>query len=378
MAVALDRSFTSRNAFIVAHAVLAALLVVGRLVLIPVPLQMLGYTGSIVYVGAHRSLSMFDKDSETGEALRVETLSRRDAALVPALCLVLVVSLYATHKCFGANRVYVLLTVFFSGLVLAALAESIRLLVAPLLPEKVSRQTLHLKMPRLRRLVCRLVPSYAPEGDEDAWALHCGRLVHIPIAVLISLVYLKTEDQTLHNIFAACFALQVLTLVSLGRFAIGIVLLGGLALYDAFRISGALAAVTSEAGSLGLVQVILPMSWDPRRQLTIGIGNIAVPGVFVAMCLRFDAQSHLRSGREAVNAFVDFPKPCFWSTFCACSLAVLISGCSVAEPALLHLVPGTLIIFVGMCYVRGQLGEMWAYNEEDLLPSKDAKSDKQR
>jgi len=215
-------------------------------------------------------------------------------------------------------------------------------------------------------------------GIAGIQSLHCGRLVHIPIAVLISLVYLKTEDQTLHNIFAACFALQVLTLVSLGRFAIGIVLLGGLALYDAFRISGALAAVTSEAGSLGLVQVILPMSWDPRRQLTIGIGNIAVPGVFVAMCLRFDAQSHLRSGREAVNAFVDFPKPCFWSTFCACSLAVLISGCSVAEPALLHLVPGTLIIFVGMCYVRGQLGEMWAYNEEDLLPSKDAKSDKQR
>jgi len=371
--VAVD-CFTTRDVHVVVHAALGAMLLLTRLVLVPVPVQTLVYTQSILYVGAHRSLAMLDRDSEPGEALQVEALSWREGALGPAFWLTITLSVCITYRCFGAQQVILLFTMYFSCVCTVAFAESIRPIILAFLSEEARRRTVHFKLPVLPS---KLVPR---RDGENVWVVRFGkdRILAYAAAVLTSVAHLYTGDWTLHNTFVISLALQVLTHVSLGRFAVGVGLLGGMLLCDALWVFGSPAAPALATDFSGAVQVLLPVSWDPWRQVTIGFGDIAVPGILVAMCLRFDAHTHLVSGGEAVSLLSDFSKPYFLSACCAYLLAKLVSGAILSGSALLYLVPATVCAPIALGYTRGQIRDLFAYNEEELMPKRGSESSKQR
>jgi len=84
------------------------------------------YTGSILYIGSHHSLSLLDSESATGRSVKVETVSKRDAMLFPVIGSVALFSMYLAYKFFGAFWVNMLLTTYLTCVGLVALAQTLR------------------------------------------------------------------------------------------------------------------------------------------------------------------------------------------------------------------------------------------------------------
>jgi len=101
----------------------------------------------------------------------------------------------------------------------------------------------------------------------------------------------------------------------------------------------------------------------------LGLGDIVIPGFFLAILLRFDAhQAGVSTSYTDVHA--NFPKPYFNSALISyiigmsTTMAVMIFF-NAAQPALLYLVPACLISSLGCAFLRGEVKELLAYSEED-------------
>jgi len=108
----------------------------------------------------------------------------------------------------------------------------------------------------------------------------------------------------------------------------------------------------------------------------LGLGDIVIPGMFVAILLRFDAKlANIKSNTPELE---DFPKWFFFSNIIAYALGLV---CTVgvmyffnaAQPALLYLVPACILSSLGMSAVRGQFGELYKYSEEEPASSSSEK-----
>lgn len=110
----------------------------------------------------------------------------------------------------------------------------------------------------------------------------------------------------------------------------------------------------------------------------LGLGDIVIPGIFVAILLRFDA---VQAGIKGLNgADTPFSKPFFYSNIIlyAAGLGVTLYVMTVfkaAQPALLYLVPACLGASLGAAAFTGKWKALLAYDEEETEEGK-AKEDK--
>mmetsp|Transcript_29144 Transcript_29144/g.74031 ORF Transcript_29144/g.74031 Transcript_29144/m.74031 type:complete len:392 (-) Transcript_29144:176-1351(-) len=360
-----------RALYVAAHAMLGLLLVVTSVVIVPVLVQMLLYTGSILYIGSHHSLSLFDEDPSTGKAAKVETVSKKDAMLFPVIGSVALFSMYLAYKVFGTYWVNVLLTTYLTCVGLVALAETLRPILAPLLPEGTRKWSKEVELGHPLLLKAVGEPVHLRFGKDHILAY--------VLAACASAGFLLTKHHAIHNLFAVAFSLKAIAMISLGRFVVAFILLSGLFVYDIFWVFGTEVMVSVATQFTGPIKIIFPVTFDPWKQSILGLGDIVIPGILVAMCLRFDASLHRNGGKERLTIDSAFPKPYFWRVYAGYLVSLLLSGLIMlglkkAQPALLYLVPGTILTLVGSSYLRGQFKEMTAYNEEDLN-SEDADAD---
>ena len=115
----------------------------------------------------------------------------------------------------------------------------------------------------------------------------------------------------------------------------------------------------------------------------LGLGDIVVPGVFVALALRYDYQRFLSKGGEGYN----FSRPYFTAAVLAyiAGLATTMTVMHVfkaAQPALLylrfapyfqiedgalmncHCSPACILSFVITAVTRGELRDAWSWSDE--------------
>jgi len=98
----------------------------------------------------------------------------------------------------------------------------------------------------------------------------------------------------------------------------------------------------------------------------LGLGDIVLPGIVVALLLRFD----IHNGRTSKPYFWYF-----WATYIAYILGLLFTIVVMhtfksAQPALLYLVPAVLLTPIMVAVVRGELltaGGLFAYDEEAIM-----------
>lgn len=372
-----------------AHAVLIALMVSTNFVLLPIIFQMLAYTGAILYIGCHHSVRMFEKDPDTGEQQEIESVSKKDAMMFPIVGSCALFSMFIAFKFLGKEWVNFLVTTYLTIIGVVALAESIRPLLCPVFTEAMNKRSTKVEF---------RIP-FVQKATDDPVSFSFGKtcVVAYLLAAACSAGYLYTKHWTFHNLFGISFSLQAVAIISLGRFNIAFILLAGLFLYDIFWVFGTNVMVAVATNFQGPIKIIFPVSFDPWKQSILGLGDIVIPGIFIAMTLRFDAYQYKKSLTEdkakelIMNEFSAFPKPYFWAVFVAYLLGLLTTGFvmfafEAAQPALLYLVPFTIAAVVGTSVVRGEFRAMQAYNEEDLKEkkegdekkdeSKDAKKDK--
>ena len=108
----------------------------------------------------------------------------------------------------------------------------------------------------------------------------------------------------------------------------------------------------------------------------LGLGDIVIPGFFLALLLRFDAHQ-AQQPVDKVDVHASFPKPYFHSCLFAYVLGLITTlfvmiQFNAAQPALLYLVPACLVSSFGCAMYRGEVNELLAYSEEEEEPEEEA------
>lgn len=137
----------------------------------------------------------------------------------------------------------------------------------------------------------------------------------------------------------------------------------------------------------GPIKILFPRSIIPDattgklEMSLLGLGDIVIPGFFLALLLRFDAHN-AKVPPFPTNVHEEFPKPYFHSALVgyviglAVTLYVMIVF-EAAQPALLYLVPACLGSSLCCAFVRGELKELFDYSEEEE-EEEDSKNEKSK
>lgn len=215
----------------------------------------------------------------------------------------------------------------------------------------------------------------------------------VPLLLLglcLSAAYAATKRWLLANCLAVCFSVCAVEMLALGSFQIGCILLvrraalpvkatavspplnppspqpcpspaqSALFAYDIFWVFGTEVMVTVAKGIDAPIKLLFPKQLGAAKMefSLLGLGDIVIPGIFVAMMLRFDAARKLRS------------LPYFRANMAAYVLALVTTVAvmhvfEAAQPALLYLVPGCLGAAFATAAARGELGALWRFSEEE-------------
>ena len=182
-----------------------------------------------------------------------------------------------------------------------------------------------------------------------------------------------------NNAVGVCLATSMVALVNLGSYRTAAVLLGGLFAYDVFWVFGTDVMVSVVKGFNAPIKIVWPRSGVlapllahtpvAARMSMLGLGDIAIPGFFIAMMLHFDlalecaarADPALRVPRRRVYYRVALAA---YVLALVCTF-VAMHAFHHAQPALLYIVPWLLGATLATALCRHELPRLWAFEDND-------------
>ncbi|CDJ58900.1 signal peptide peptidase domain-containing protein, putative [Eimeria maxima] len=308
---------------------------------------------------------------------------------------------YLAYKFLGTIWVNMLLTLYLTGVGLLALGETIFAVTKPLCPPQLLDESWLVLHPRGPFLCIRKWISgpaaKSPEPDQQqeqqpqeeppqeqqqpkvvvdwSWRFSPLWIISHLVALAICTLWLLTKHWALHNILAIAFCIQAIALVSVGSFGVASILLCGLFVYDVIWVFGTEVMVSVAKAFEGPAKLMFPVQISPLQYSILGLGDVVIPGVLIAMCLRFDLflylkQQNATAQQLAVNIHQRFPKFYFCVVLSFYELGLLTTGIVMlyaqhAQPALLYLVPYCLFSLFGAAALNGKIKEVLAYKEEE-------------
>jgi len=110
------------------------------------------------------------------------------------------------------------------------------------------------------------------------------------IAIIPTIIYAYTKNWLMNNLFGLSFSICGIESLILPSFKVGFILLWGLFFYDIFWVYGTDVMLTVAKSVDAPIKLIFPISLvaDPPTFSMLGLGDIVIPGVFIALCLKFD------------------------------------------------------------------------------------------
>ncbi|KAH7409364.1 signal peptide peptidase-domain-containing protein [Cadophora sp. MPI-SDFR-AT-0126] len=226
----------------------------------------------------------------------------------------------------------------------------------------------------------------------------------------IALYNMNGKAWWLTNIMGFGFCYGTLQLMSPTTFWTGTLVLAGLFIYDIVMVFYTPLMVTVATSLEVPIKLVFP---GPKRGSMLGLGDVVLPGIMMALALRFDLYLHyLRKQRttskptippraiepdtiirapyvEATGQWGErfwtrlakkgdadtvadgarFSKVYFKASLVGYVLAMLVTLVVMnifnhAQPALLYLVPGVLTALWGTALVKGDVSLMWEYSED--------------
>jgi minor histocompatibility antigen H13 len=359
-----------------------------QVVLIPYVVHLLVLVTAILYAACHRSLKLREEPLKEGEdgydpdAPGRETMKQEDAYHFPIIGSISLFSLYMAFKYLGQELVNMLIGAYFGAVGCGALTMTLSPLLVALAPAPMIKPNLGWK-----KSVKHPLPDWLLENPLDLGLKFsiAGLLAFVLSLGVIYLYFFQGKHWALNNVLGICFCIQGIERFSLGTYKIGAILLTGLFFYDIFWVFGTDVMVTVAKGLEGPIKLLFPRTLIPNEATgkidlsLLGLGDIVIPGFFLALLLRFDA--HIaKVGITKVNIHESFPKPYFHSALIGyvgglvTTLFVMIRF-NAAQPALLYLVPACLGSSFLCAVVRGEVKELLDYSEEEEEEEQPSKSE---
>jgi minor histocompatibility antigen H13 len=371
-------SFTTDPLIPISYAAIAIVWTTSQFLLIPYVVHLLVLVMAILYVACHLSLELreeaikegeegYDPDAPTG----VETLKKEDAMQFPILGSLSLFGLYLAFKFLGQDLVNLLIGGYFAAVGCGALTLTISPWMHRMCPKRMTTNRLGFK-----KNISHPLPEWILAKDLELGAIFStADLISFLLGSLIVALYFQKKYWALNNVLGISFCLQGIERLSLGTYKIGAILLVGLFFYDIFWVFGTDVMVTVAKNLDGPIKLLFPRSLIPNQETgkielsLLGLGDIVIPGFFLALLLRFDA-TNANMPVDKVKIYQNFPKPYFYSAMIAyflglaTTLLVMIQF-KAAQPALLYLVPACLGSSFLCAVVRGEVKELLAYSEEE-------------
>ncbi|OMJ30277.1 Minor histocompatibility antigen H13 [Smittium culicis] len=317
-------------------------------------------------------------DSDDSED-EIDSVGSKDAYMFPVYGSISLFSLYIILKYLDKNYVNMLLSAYFALAGVGAATDSLSLLV--------------------KRLTGIKLPLYHLSLTHKLKQVFDLKFTNLHLATLLSSIilvgfYMATKNWILSNIIGLCFSFTAIKLMKLDSIKTGIIMLTGLFFYDIFWVFGTEVMVSVAKNLDAPIKLVFPKNLlNPANSFVmLGLGDIVVPGIFVALCLRFDQSQYLKSIKYVPkkplpaalkNRKIGFPFPTPY--FSACFVAYILGLVTTvfvmhtfkaAQPALLYLSPACSLSVVILAAARNELSELFGYSEETEENSEDKKSAK--
>ncbi|KAL1942090.1 hypothetical protein VTO73DRAFT_6620 [Trametes versicolor] len=324
-----------------------------------------------IYAGAHGSLSSrstrlagtstHHEEEEEEEDEEVDRLSSQDAYLFPVIGSAVLFGLYLIVKYFGKEWITWLLQWYFTFAGIGSFGKS---LIS--LSRWAVGQSRWQKFDKVQFLILK------GAKEQLSVSLRTPSLFLIPLGAIPSSLYTFGNSATrrsalLTDLLALSFSHNALSLLKLDSFKTGCVLLSGLFIYDIWWVFGT-EVMVKVATSLDVpIKILWPKSmvFSTERGFTmLGLGDIVIPGMFVAMALRYDY--HKAAQRQSTGSV---SKVYFFATLVAYASGLFTTMAVMhvfkkAQPALLYLSPACILSFVLTALARGEFTEAWAWTDE--------------
>lgn len=195
-------------------------------------------------------------------------------------------------------------------------------------------------------------------------------MLALPIALALPAAYVPLgRPYALSNFLALCLATAALSLLRLDGFPTATALLGLLLIYDIFWVFYTPVMVTVAKGIDAPIKLMAPKDSSGGFAM-LGLGDVVVPGLMIALCLRFDmGRAALKRPNEDIS-----PRSSFSRTYFYAALVSYVIGLTVtvyvmqwsgrAQPALLYLSPACIIGPSLLAAAKGELGLLWNWRED--------------
>jgi len=226
-----------------------------------------------------------------------------------------------------------------------------------------------------------------------------AELLSVSISILVVWVWIMTGHWLLMDAMGMGLCVAFIAFVRLPSLKVSTLLLSGLLLYDVFwvffsqyvfsanvmvRVAtrpadnpvGAMARrlhiggqMARNAPRLSLPgKLVFPSAHNSGHFSMLGLGDIVMPGLLLCFVMRYDAYKRAQAQKMA-DAGIPLPNSWYRISYFHCSLFGYFLGLltatissevfKAAQPALLYLVPFTLLPLFGMAYLKGDLKTMW-------------------
>uniref|UniRef100_A0A3P9NCW6 Histocompatibility (minor) 13 n=1 Tax=Poecilia reticulata TaxID=8081 RepID=A0A3P9NCW6_POERE len=264
-----------------------------------------------IFFGALRSVTC-SKSKELGDggydsgfrnsADAPETITSRDAARFPIIASCTLFGLYLFFKVFSQEYINLLLSVYFFVLGVLALSHTMSPAMARIFPESFPNKQYQL-----------LFTQGSGESKEEIvnYEFDTKNLVCLVLSSVVGVWYLLKKHWIANNVFGLAFALNGVELLHLNNVSTGCILLGGLFVYDVFWVFGTNVMVTVAKSFEAPIKLVFPQDLLEKglgasNFAMLGLGDIVIPGIFIALLLRFDVSLKKNSRTYFVSSFLAY------------------------------------------------------------------------
>jgi len=318
-----------------------------------------------IYYGSFRSLKLTQETKAKGEKME-SSISKKDAMAFPIIASVTLFSLYIVYKLIPKEYVTVVLMSYFFILGVLAVAHVVSPMIVDRIPDNdyISNLKYHLLLTR------------GSDGNKESMldVKFCTYdMLVVAFCSLIGVLHLWKRHWLTNNLFGLAFSLNGIELIHLSSFRTGAMLLAGLFFYDIFWVFKTDVMVTVAKNVEAPIKLMFPQDLLEKGLAAnncamLGLGDIVIPGIFIALLLRYD---YSKSGGRS--------RAYFWASFIAYFLGLMLTIFVMhvfkhAQPALLYLVPACLSAPALVSVVKGELPQLINYNEDDMVQTKEKKT----
>ena len=261
---------------------------------------------------------------------------------------------------FSKEYINLLMTGYFVVLGAMAMSHILTPIFRSLKPDRLVFAPYHVSLTR------EAVEGVSTESSLLDFRIDAVDLTSFGISSLLAVWYLLKKHWIANNLFGVAFAVNGVELLHLNSVGTGCILLSGLFLYDIFWVFGTDVMVTVAKSFEAPIKLVFPQDFLERGVFgtnfaMLGLGDIVIPGIFIALLLRFD-KSLCRSSNTYFNAsFIAY-------IIGLVATIVVMSVFKHAQPALLYLVPACISFPVLLSLVKGDFKAMFAYEDHPQQP----------